>query len=589
MLIETRLQSVRDSLAARGIRAWHISDSDAPRIVREYGVMLAEIDAAAVADSADIEMVKGRTCIASPWAEQPRPVSPESWQPKAYCFELVRWTLRGEGAIQCIALHPHATWRDMGWTEDDFDIEGNDEEDGFTTLKEKYGDIDGTGRAPQFLEDLDAGVVLHEFVVAIKRIHLQRDEALIRRRKPALWKMQSGRCDDCRCQVAEEYAHVNHIVPHAWGGDESASNLRIVCPDCSSHRHAGKKKEMLCAWMHTAGIWEIGWTPETLALPGPSYDRIAAWDLARPDATTQALDSGPVDNRKERRARVRRIEKQRVELTALREVREGAEYIPRSERVEPWDRWPEMIESEPMRYAGKDDYEFLLELGEPLNCGEHCDCRQPGCWYNDPKRRSRLRRRLHQVLDKLGWSFGRYTHDAAPGPDREPRDAARRYVPPGCNLRETMGEGFQLGDNCSGHGFAITLTLDNLGNLQIGGRRLELEEDGEPTHAPMPEPLPPVIPEPASDTVLSGLRIAVTGRFEGVQRADLERLIKAGGGTPAKSISTKGKTDYLLAGEKPGSKLAKARAAGVPVLDIDTFRRMLAADSTAETDSETTT
>ena len=35
------------------------------------------------------------------------------------------------------------------------------------------------------------------------------------------------------------------------------------------------------------------------------------------------------------------------------------------------------------------------------------------------------------------------------------------------------------------------------------------------------------------------------------------------------------KTDYLVAGEKAGSKLAKAEKLGVPVLDEEGFRRLL--------------
>ena len=41
------------------------------------------------------------------------------------------------------------------------------------------------------------------------------------------------------------------------------------------------------------------------------------------------------------------------------------------------------------------------------------------------------------------------------------------------------------------------------------------------------------------------------------------------------------KTDYVVAGENAGSKLAKAQELGVPVLDEDGFRKLLAGDAPA--------
>ncbi|HSI99133.1 MAG TPA: BRCT domain-containing protein, partial [Patescibacteria group bacterium] len=53
--------------------------------------------------------------------------------------------------------------------------------------------------------------------------------------------------------------------------------------------------------------------------------------------------------------------------------------------------------------------------------------------------------------------------------------------------------------------------------------------------------------------------------------------IRAAGGHAASSVSAK--TDYLVAGDKAGSKLAKAEKLGVPVLDEEAFRRLIGEDA----------
>ena len=55
---------------------------------------------------------------------------------------------------------------------------------------------------------------------------------------------------------------------------------------------------------------------------------------------------------------------------------------------------------------------------------------------------------------------------------------------------------------------------------------------------------------------------------------EAEEAVRAAGGKPAGSVSKK--TDYVVAGPGAGSKLAKAQELGVPVLDADGFRRLLA-------------
>ena len=76
--------------------------------------------------------------------------------------------------------------------------------------------------------------------------------------------------------------------------------------------------------------------------------------------------------------------------------------------------------------------------------------------------------------------------------------------------------------------------------------------------------------------VLAGKTVVVTGTLPGLSRAEAEDAIRAAGGKASGSVSRK--TDYLVAGESAGSKLEKARELGVPVLDEDGFRQLLAGE-----------
>jgi DNA ligase (NAD+) len=88
------------------------------------------------------------------------------------------------------------------------------------------------------------------------------------------------------------------------------------------------------------------------------------------------------------------------------------------------------------------------------------------------------------------------------------------------------------------------------------------------------------LPEPrdaAAAGPLTGKTVVVTGTIEGFSREGAESAVRAAGGKPAGSVSKK--TDYVVAGEGAGSKLAKAQELGIPVLDADGFRRLLAGES----------
>ncbi|BBZ45112.1 DNA ligase A [Mycobacterium parmense] len=73
---------------------------------------------------------------------------------------------------------------------------------------------------------------------------------------------------------------------------------------------------------------------------------------------------------------------------------------------------------------------------------------------------------------------------------------------------------------------------------------------------------------------LEGLTVVVTGSLTGFSRDDAKEAIVSRGGKAAGSVSKK--TDYVVAGDSPGSKYDKAVELGVPVLDEDGFRRLLA-------------
>jgi len=75
---------------------------------------------------------------------------------------------------------------------------------------------------------------------------------------------------------------------------------------------------------------------------------------------------------------------------------------------------------------------------------------------------------------------------------------------------------------------------------------------------------------------LAGKTVVVTGSLEGFSRAEAQAAIKVAGGRAASSVSAK--TDFVVAGEKAGSKQAKAEALGVEVIDEAEFVRRLSAE-----------
>lgn len=72
---------------------------------------------------------------------------------------------------------------------------------------------------------------------------------------------------------------------------------------------------------------------------------------------------------------------------------------------------------------------------------------------------------------------------------------------------------------------------------------------------------------------LFGKKFVLTGKLSGFTRDEAKALIEAHGGSVATSVSKN--TDFLLSGEKSGSKYEKALALGIPILSEDEFLTLI--------------
>jgi len=82
-------------------------------------------------------------------------------------------------------------------------------------------------------------------------------------------------------------------------------------------------------------------------------------------------------------------------------------------------------------------------------------------------------------------------------------------------------------------------------------------------------------PAPATAGTLLGKTVVLTGTLPTLTRDQAKDLLEAAGAKVTGSVSKK--TDYLVAGAEAGSKLDKAQALGIAILDEDGLRALLAA------------
>lgn len=84
-----------------------------------------------------------------------------------------------------------------------------------------------------------------------------------------------------------------------------------------------------------------------------------------------------------------------------------------------------------------------------------------------------------------------------------------------------------------------------------------------------------VVAKERGSGVLEGVSVVITGSFEGFTREEAEAMVRKAGGRPGSVVSKK--TGFVVAGEKPGSKLKAAAELGIPVIDEAEFVRRLKA------------
>ncbi len=137
---------------------------------------------------------------------------------------------------------------------------------------------------------------------------------------------------------------------------------------------------------------------------------------------------------------------------------------------------------------------------------------------------------------------------------REFRSLDRIAAAPEEELAATEGVGPTIAASIR-EWFAVDWHREIVDKWRVAGVRLE-EEGGD--EGPRP---------------LEGLTVVVTGSLDRYSRDEATAAIQERGGKAAGSVSKK--TDFLVAGDSPGSKYDKAVQLGVPVLDEDAFEVLL--------------
>ena len=128
---------------------------------------------------------------------------------------------------------------------------------------------------------------------------------------------------------------------------------------------------------------------------------------------------------------------------------------------------------------------------------------------------------------------------------------------------------------------SVRAFFDRNGTLIEALREVGVDPVGPAQAVPAAAPLPT-----AAAHAFGGKACVLTGTLSAMTRDEARAAIQVLGGRVVGSVSRK--TDYVVVGDNPGSKLEKARGLGIEILDETGFQRLLAGGGVEGRDSTTT-
>ena len=140
---------------------------------------------------------------------------------------------------------------------------------------------------------------------------------------------------------------------------------------------------------------------------------------------------------------------------------------------------------------------------------------------------------------------------------------------------EEIAKKMQTLDNCFNAGFDDFASIPDIGDITAA---CLVEFFADPKTRELCDRLAAAgvktvaVKEKPADT-LDGLTFVLTGTLPTMTRDEASELVKRYGGKVSSSVSKK--TSFVIAGEEAGSKLTKANALGVPVIDEEAFLKMI--------------